>query len=60
MDIKYASRKFMLACFFSASTTVGLYFGYLDGGTYIAAIGMILGLYNTGNVMSKKVTNNVD
>lgn len=55
MDNRYSSRKFMLSCFFAASTTVGLYFGHLDGGTYVAAIGMILGLYGSANVMSKKV-----
>lgn len=57
VDNKYNSRKFVLACFFAASTTVGLYFGHIDAGNYIVAIGLVLGLYGSANVASKKVTN---
>ena len=43
-------RKFALAMLFSISTIVGLFTGFLLGGEFIAAMGLILGLYGAANV----------
>lgn len=48
-------RKFALAMLFSISTIVGLFTGFLGGGEFIAAMGLILGLYGAANIAQRKV-----
>lgn len=45
MNLKFRSRRFLLAVFFSITTTVLTFKGMLEGGSYVAAITIILGLY---------------
>lgn len=49
MDSKFRSRKFLLAVFFSMSIVVMTFTGTISGGTFLAAMGTILGLYNAAN-----------
>lgn len=53
-DSKYRSRKFFLACFSLITSAVGLFWGILDGGTWVAALSLVLGLYGAANVMEKR------
>ncbi len=48
-------RKFTLACLAMATSIVGLFTGHLDGGTWVAAQSLILGLYAAANVAQRKV-----
>lgn len=50
----FRNRKYTLAWFFSVSTTLALFFRIMDGGTYVAALALILGLYNAANVAQKR------
>lgn len=50
----YRSRKFILASAALLISAVGLFNGDLDGGTWVAALALILGLYAAANVMEKK------
>jgi hypothetical protein len=54
VDEKYRSRKFLLACTFTATGTIGLFSGVLGGGEYIGLSATVLGLYAAANVMEKK------
>lgn len=49
MDQKFRSRKFLLAMFFSVSIVIMTFTGSISGGTFLAAMGVILGLYNAAN-----------
>ena len=53
-DLLSRQRKYTLAWFFSITTTLALFFGVLDGGAYVASLGLILGLYNAANVVQKR------
>ncbi len=46
----YRQRKYNLALMFSTALIVGLFTGYVDGGVFIGGMGLVLGLYNAGNV----------
>ena len=50
----YRSRKFLLAVTALAVSAVALFKGDLDGGTWVAALTLILGLYSAANVMEKR------
>jgi len=54
MDDRYRSRKFGLAVFFTLTSTTALFTDYLEGGEYLAAMGLVLGLYGMANVMQSK------
>jgi hypothetical protein len=49
------SRKFFLACTAMGASIVGLFWGLIDGGTWVAALSLILGLYSAANVAEYKV-----
>lgn len=57
MDDRYRSRKFSLAAFSLAFSALSLGMGWLEGGTWVAAMALVLGLYGAANVAEKK--NNV-
>lgn len=48
-------RKFLLACVAMLASVIGLFSGALDGGMWVAAITVILGLYGAANVAQRKV-----
>lgn len=48
-------RKFFLACVAMAASIGGLFGGQLDGGTWVAALTLILGLYGAANIAQRKV-----
>lgn len=50
---KYRSRKFGLATFSLIFSAVGLGQGWIDGGTWVAAMALVLGLYGAGNIAGK-------
>lgn len=50
----YRSRKFWLACASFAGATTALFTGYLDGAQWIAAITLVLGMYQSANVLEKR------
>lgn len=47
------STKFWLAVFCLVVSAIGLFTGKLDGGTWVAAISLILGLYGAADVAQK-------
>ena len=48
------SRKFWMAWFILGVSAAGLLWGVLDGGTWVAASSLCLGVYGFANVMEKK------
>ena len=52
---RISSRKFMLAAFFSVISAAALFFGKIDGGMWLEAMGIILGLYGASSVSDKKL-----
>jgi len=54
-DAIMRQRKFTLACMAMLASIVGLFTGHLDGGTWVAALSLILGLYAAANVAQRKV-----
>ncbi len=48
------SRKFWMACFILFVSAGGLIWGLVDGGTWVAASSLCLGIYGAANVMEKK------
>ena len=40
--------------FFSIADTIGWFFNYMDGQTFVLAQGVILGMYGAANVMKGK------
>lgn len=50
----YTSRKFLLACVFTASGTAGFFMGLMGGGEYIALATLVLGVYATADVVQDK------
>lgn len=57
--MKYRSRKFILAGFFTLTGTVALFLGGLSGGEWIALATVVLGLYGAADVTDQKL-NGVD
>jgi len=51
--MNYRSTKFFLACFCIAVSAIGLFNGSLDGGTWVAAMSLVLGLYGAADVAQK-------
>ena len=59
MDDRYKSRKFRLAAFFAAVSTIALFTHFIEGGVFASLVGLILGLYGASNVMeNNKSINN--
>ena len=58
--MKYSSRKFLLASFFSASGFILALMDKMDGSTYVTMATLILGVYGAANVMSERSNKNVD
>ena len=54
MDNKFKSRRWMLAVFFSLSSTVGLYFNHITDSNYVMIVGLILGIYGATSHYDKK------
>ena len=54
MDILARNRKFKLACGCFIVSSVALFTGNMSGGEYVAAITLILGLYNYANINGGK------
>ena len=50
-----SSRKFLLALMAMIASIVGLFTDELDGGTWVAALTLILGVYGAANVAQRKV-----
>lgn len=50
----YRSRKFILSGAALIWSGYGLSQNWLDGGTWVAALSLILGLYGAANIMEKK------
>jgi len=48
-----SSRKFILAVSAMVASIVALFLGTIDGGTWVAALSLILGLYGGSNVIQK-------
>jgi hypothetical protein len=48
------SRKFWMACFILFVSAIGLFWSLIDGGTWVAASSLCLGIYGAANVMEKK------
>lgn len=46
----WGSRKFALAVLAMVVSAAGLFAGQLDGGTWVAACSLVLGLYGAANV----------
>ena len=51
--MNYRSTKFFLACFCIVISAIGLFNGSLDGGTWVAAMSLVLGLYGAADVAQK-------
>lgn len=58
--MKHLSRKFLLAAVSLAVASVALFVGKLAGGEFVAALGVILGLYGGANVAAAKGTAKAD
>ncbi|RVU32707.1 MULTISPECIES: hypothetical protein [Neptunomonas] len=54
-DDRYRSRKFALAAVSALVSHIALFSGQLEGGTWVAAQTLILGMYNAGNVGERYV-----
>lgn len=52
--MNYSSRKFILALLALVWSAVGLALDWLDGGTWVAALSLVLGLYAAANVAEKR------
>ena len=55
VNLKQSQRKFLFASFFSFTTTLALFTGYMDATNYVWTIGTILSLYGAANVGEKFV-----
>lgn len=58
--MKYRSRKFLLAAFFTLAGTAALYLGKLSGGEWISLAGLIVGLYGASDVADQKLNGAVE
>lgn len=50
----YASRKFLLTCFFAVTGSLALMLGKIGGGEYVALATLVLGVYGAANVADKR------
>lgn len=55
MDDRYRSRKFALATSAFLVSSVALFMGHIGGGEFVAAVTVVLGLYNASNIMEKEM-----
>lgn len=55
MDDKFRSRKFALAMIAMVVSSLAVLAGKMDGGSYVGALAVILGLYGAANVGEKAV-----
>lgn len=53
---KFLSRKFLLATGASVVAGTALFTGHMGSTEWLAAQGLILGLYEAGNVAAKRTT----
>jgi hypothetical protein len=53
--MRLSSRKFLLACASFAVGAVGFFTGRMDGGTYVALVTLILGVYGSASVADKRL-----
>jgi hypothetical protein len=56
---KYLSRRFGLAVLFSTVGSVALFTGDMDGGTYVALVTVIMGVYGASTYFGRKAENSV-
>jgi hypothetical protein len=52
-QVTKGKRKFIIALLCWAGATAGLLLSKLDGGAYVAALGLVMGLYGAANVGAK-------
>lgn len=52
---RYRSRKFLLAASASVTAHIALFTGEMDGGTWVAAQTLILGLYSASDITEHKI-----
>jgi len=57
--VNLTSTKFWLAVACLLVSAAGFWAGKMDGGTWVAAMSFILGLYGAADVAQKKVLKNV-
>lgn len=50
----YSSRKFLLSVIAMGVSATSLFMDIIDGGTWVAALSLILGLYGAANVVEKR------
>lgn len=48
-----ASKKFILVMFFAVVSSIALFASKMDAGEYLTAMGMLTGIYITGNVTQR-------
>ena len=48
------SRKFLLALIVIAIASFGLFFKFLDGGTWVAAVSIAAGMYGGANIVQRR------
>lgn len=58
--MKYRSRKFLLAAFFTGTGMIALFTGHLTGGEWISLAGLIVGLYGASDVADQKLNGAVE
>ena len=51
--MNWTSTKFLIASFFSGVSAYGFLYGQMDGGTWVASMTIILGLYGAADVAQK-------
>lgn len=54
MPAPYTSRKFLLACVFTAAAILGLLLEKLSGSEFVMLAGTVLGLYGAADVIQDK------
>jgi len=53
MNSKFLSRRWALACLFSAVGCVALFTKHIDGGTFVALVTIIMGIYTSAGTYEK-------
>lgn len=53
LAVSLASRKFILVMFFSVAATIGMFTEHMTAQEYLTAMGMLVGIYITGNVTQR-------
>jgi hypothetical protein len=54
-QLRYTSRKFLLALLALSIGTVALFTEYLDGAQFVTLVSIVLGLYGTAQVVDKRL-----